>query len=261
VTRPTNGSFRAGLRLTGMSDLLLLHGLTYDHRTWGPLLAEVADGRHRVLAVDLPGHGASPRLGSYDVAEVAAWVHARVVAAGLRSPVVVGHSVGAILATAYAAGFPATAVLNLDQPLLLGPFGAAVRAAEPVLRGPDWRTVWDRMLAGMGIDALPDDARTLVETATDPRPDLLLGYWGEILRRTDAEIAEQRRAELAAIAARGTGYHWVTGGEPPAAYLAWFTGLLPDAGVTVLPGGHFPHLAHPAAVARILAGLSAGGRL
>ncbi|MFI5844540.1 alpha/beta fold hydrolase [Catenuloplanes sp. NPDC051500] len=241
-----------------MTDLLLVHGLTYDHRTWGPLRDELGP-EWRVRAVDLPGHGDAPRLGSYAMRDVVEVVHEQ--AKDLTEPIVVGHSVGAIIATAYAAAYPAAAVLNLDQPLLLGPFGAAVRAAEPVLRGPDWRTVWDRMLAGMGIDALPDDARRLVETATDPRPDLLLGYWGEILRHSDAEIAEQRRAELAAIAARGIGYHLVTGSEPPAAYLAWLTNLVPDAGVTVLPGGHFPHLAHPAAVARILAALRAGRRL
>jgi pimeloyl-ACP methyl ester carboxylesterase len=253
--RATNDSFRARSRRTGMTDLLLLHGLTYDSRTWGPLLAALGPAPGRVCAVDLPGHGRSPRLESYAMTEVVAAVHAEATAAGLVEPVVVGHSVGAVIATAYAAAFPAAAVLNLDQPLLLGPFGAAVRAAEPVLRGPDWHTVWDRMLAGMGLDALPAEARTLVETATDPRPDLLLGYWGDILRRSDAQIAEQRRAELAAIGARGAGYHWVTSGEPAAAYLGWLRAAVPGAAVTVLPGGHFPHLAHPDPVARILAGL------
>ncbi|WP_051799675.1 alpha/beta fold hydrolase [Catenuloplanes japonicus] len=238
-----------------MTDVLLLHGLTYDHRTWGPL-RDALRGDCRVLAPDLPGHGADgTRRDSYTIEEIVGIIHDQVVTAGLAEPVVVGHSLGAVVATAYAGAHPATAVLNIDQPLLLGPFGDLVRAAEPILRSPDWRQFWDRMLAGMGIDALPDDARVLVETATTPRADLLLGYWSDILRHTDAEIAAQRTAELTAITRRGTGYHWITGSEPPAAYAAWLRERVPGAGITVIPGGHFPHLAHPHEVARILADL------
>ncbi|GAB7045825.1 alpha/beta fold hydrolase [Catenuloplanes indicus] len=236
-----------------MTDLLLLHGLTYDHRTWDPVRAALPPG-HRVLAPDLPGHGAAPRRASYALSEVVDVLHARAEAAGLVNPVVAGHSLGAVIATAYAAVHPVSRVVNVDQVLLIGPFGTAVRAAVPVLRGPDWRTVWDRMLAGMGVESLPDAARTLVETATDPRPDLLLGYWSEIIERPAAEIEADAAARLRTIAARGTGYHWVTGREPSERYLAWLHAHAPHAAVTVVPGGHFPHLADPARVARIIAG-------
>ncbi|RJL23610.1 alpha/beta fold hydrolase [Bailinhaonella thermotolerans] len=45
---------------------VLVHGIMSDSRAWwrvGPALAERG---YRVLAVDLPGHGASPRAESYD---------------------------------------------------------------------------------------------------------------------------------------------------------------------------------------------------
>ena len=252
MTRATNNPFSARLRTTGMSDLLLLHGLTFGRRTWEPLLEELGPGR-KVLAVDLPGHGTAPRRETYPLDEVAEIVHDQVTVAGLTDPVVVGHSIGAVIATAYAAAYPATAVLNLDQILLPGPFGTTVREAEPVLRSPDWRQFWNRMLAGMGIASLPDEAGNLVETATEPRQDLLLGYWGEILYRSDAEIEEERRWQLRTIAARGIGYHWVTANEPPAPYLRWLRSHLPESKVTVWPGSHFPHLADPAGIARMLA--------
>ncbi|GAB7039199.1 MULTISPECIES: alpha/beta fold hydrolase [Catenuloplanes] len=236
-----------------MTDLLLLHGLTYDHRTWDPVRAELAPG-HRVLAPDLPGHGTAPRRASYSLSEVVEVIHARAEAAGLVRPVVAGHSLGAVVATAYAAVHPVSRVVNVDQVLLVGPFGTAVREAVPVLRGPHWRTVWDRMLAGMGIESLPDAARTLVETATDPRPDLLLGYWSEIIERPAEEIEAEAAARLRTITARGAGYHWVTGREPSERYLSWLRAHAPGAAVTVVPGGHFPHLADPARVARIIAG-------
>ncbi|MEK8104878.1 alpha/beta hydrolase [Micromonospora sp. M12] len=149
---------------------MLLHGLTFDRRQWDPVRRELAvlDPARQVLAVDLPGHGDSPRLASYRMTEVAAVVHDQVTEAGLTDPVVVGHSVGAVVATTYAARHPVRGVVNLDQILLPGPFGAVVRQAEPTLRGPEWRRVWDGMLAGMGIESLPTEAREIVTTATDP---------------------------------------------------------------------------------------------
>lgn len=235
-----------------MSDLLLIHGLTYDHRTWDLLLPHLAPGR-RVLAVDLPGHGSAPRWPEYPLDQVAGSLHDQVVEAGLTSPTVVGHSAGAIVAHAYAARYDVSAVVNIDQMVLPGPFFAIVRAAEPQLRSPSWPDFWNRMLAGMGIESLPDEARTLVQTATDPRADLLLGYWDEILRHSDEEIRKDREQELQAI---DVPYRWITSSHPPEAYLQWLRSFVPDAEVTEMPGGgHFPHLADPEAVARLLQNL------
>ncbi|MEK8104879.1 hypothetical protein NKG94_06085 [Micromonospora sp. M12] len=44
----------------------------------------------------------------------------------------------------------------------------------------------------------------------------------------------------------------MTASEPPGRYLTWLTDNLPDITVTVLPGSHFPHLAEPATIARLL---------
>src|SRR5271169_3225854 len=57
--------------------LVLLHGLTFDRSLWRPSLAELyrIDPGRRVLALDLPGHGASEGWPSYDVASVANGVH------------------------------------------------------------------------------------------------------------------------------------------------------------------------------------------
>ena len=38
---------------------VLLHGLTFDHRMWDPVIGALPAGR-RVLALDLPGHGETP---------------------------------------------------------------------------------------------------------------------------------------------------------------------------------------------------------
>ncbi|AVT40038.1 alpha/beta fold hydrolase [Plantactinospora sp. BB1] len=240
----------------GRPPLVLLHGLTYDRRQWGPVLRELAaiDPDRRVIAVDLPGHGDSPGRESYDTGEVVEVLHGAVTEAGLDPPIVVGHSLGGMLATIYAARYPARGVVNVDQPLLVGAFGTVVRRAEPVLRGPQWQQVWETMLARMEIDLLPEPARELVRTATTPRQDLLLGYWGEVLANSAEALGEERTRDLAQIRSRGIPYDYVVGNEPDPAYRRWLESALPDVTITVVPeSGHFPHLARPAEVARILA--------
>ncbi|GAA4589329.1 alpha/beta fold hydrolase [Planotetraspora phitsanulokensis] len=237
--------------------LVFLHGLSYDRRQWGPVLNELAtvEGDRRALALDLPGHGGSPRRDSYRLDEVVGVLHQAVTEAGLDAPIVVGHSLGGVLATIYAATYPARGVVNVDQPLLVGGFGEVLRRAEPVLRSPAYGEVWNSMLARMHIDLLPPEARELVRTATTPRQDLLLGYWHEVMTESAADLGERRARDLEVIHSRGIAYDYVTGGEPDPAYRHWLESALPDVAVTVLPGsGHFPHLAHPAEFTRILTG-------
>ena len=236
--------------------LVLLHGLTYDRRQWGPVLRELAvlDPGRRTVSFDLPGHGDSPPRETYPLDELSEILHDAVTEAGLDAPVVVGHSYGGALATTYAAAHPVRGVVNVDQPLLVGPFAALLRNAEPTLRSPAYLQVWETLLSGMGIEALPPAARELVRTATTPRQDLLLGYWAELMTDPAGELDDRRAGELAAIHARGVAYHHVAGNDLAPAYRGWLESLLPDVTVTVLPGGgHFPHLAGPAELAKILA--------
>jgi len=235
--------------------LVLLHGMSYDRRQWGPVVEELAtiDPGRRIVAFDLPGHGGSPRSASYRGDEVVELLHKSVEDAGVVSPVLVGHSLGAVLATRYAATHPTHGVVNIDQPLLVGPFAEFLRSVEPVLRSPDYLQIWDRLRAGMQIELLPPTAQDLVRTATTPRQDLFLGYWEELFDPAIDEAGHIRR-DLARIHDASVPYHYVGGSDPSPEFIQWLTAAVPDVTVTVLPeGGHFPHLAHPDAVARLVA--------
>lgn len=236
--------------------LVLLHGLGYDRSQWRATLRELAvvDPGRRVLAFDLPGHGDSPRRDSYRSDEIAGVVHRAVEDAGLAAPVVVGHSLGGVLATVYAGMYPARGAVNVDQPLLPGAFSAVLRKAEPVLRSPAYADVWGRMLDGMGIDALPPAVRELARSAS-PGQDLLLGYWNELLVTPAEDLDAQMTDAIESLRAARVPYHYVSGEAVDPAYLGRLGALLPEATVTVLDGsGHFPHLVHPAELAKILAG-------
>ncbi|MCY0944479.1 alpha/beta fold hydrolase [Streptomyces antarcticus] len=71
---------------------LLIHGIMADHRTWRRVGPALADRGYRVIAVDLRGHGASPR-GEY-TAELYADDVAESLPAGAE--LAIGHSLGGL---------------------------------------------------------------------------------------------------------------------------------------------------------------------
>ena len=242
--------------------LVLLHGLTFDRRMWRPSLDELQriDPGRRVLTLDLPGHGASPGWPSYDVASVARGVFRAVEEAELDSPVVVGHSIGGVIATFYAAQYPTRGVINVDQPLQIAPFADLVQSLAGQLRGPGFPGAWQMFAASMHVELLPDAGQELVRSSCRPRQDLVLGYWREVLDRPAGELADLVGATLAAVRGARVPYHVVAGDDLQAGYRKWLTEMLPQATVAVWPGsGHFPHIAHPGRFAACLAAGGSGG--
>lgn len=75
-------------------DILLLHGAGASAHSWAPLVPLLAD-RHRVIALDLPGHGwtRSPR-GRARLGDVAADIAALCAQEGWAPRLVIGHSAG-----------------------------------------------------------------------------------------------------------------------------------------------------------------------
>ena len=252
----------AGLAVddVGKSDartpLVLLHGLTFDRTMWQPALAELgrSDPGRRALAFDLPGHGESPAWESYDVESVADGVHRAVEEAGLDEPVIVGHSLAAIIATVYADLYPTRGVVNVDQPLQTMAFVGFLQSIADQLRGPAFPAIWEQFAASMHVELLPASAQQLVRATSNPRQDLVLGYWREVLERPASELAEMTSAGLAALRARAMPYLIVAGNDLEPDYRQWLDKEIPQAVITVLPGsGHFPHLAHPDRFAECLA--------
>jgi pimeloyl-ACP methyl ester carboxylesterase len=75
------------------SPLAILHGLFGSGRNWAGVAQRLA-ARHRVIALDLRNHGASPWADTMDYAEMAEDVRARLHAVGHRRFTLVGHSMG-----------------------------------------------------------------------------------------------------------------------------------------------------------------------
>jgi pimeloyl-ACP methyl ester carboxylesterase len=252
----------AGLALddAGTTDerppLVLLHGLTFDRSMWRPALAELerVDPGRRTVAIDLPGHGASPGWPSYDIESLAHGVRRVVEELGLERPVIVGHSLAAIIATVYGAQLPVRGVVNVDQPLQTAPFAGFLQSIAEQLRGPDFPAMWQQFAASMHTELLPPESQELLRSTSTPDQDLVLGYWSDVLDRPVSDLIERTNEGLSALRAARVPYLVVAGAELEPEYQRWLGEVLPDAKVTVLAGsGHFPHLAEPSRFARVLA--------
>ena len=129
----------------GEPPVLLVHGWCCDHTYFAPQVEHFAGRGHRVVAVDLRGHGKSDKPHQSYTMEVfaddLAWICEQI---GLTKAVVIGHSMGGIAAFDLAARYPGltTAVVMLDAAVVLP---SAAREAIPgflqALRGPDYREV------------------------------------------------------------------------------------------------------------------------
>jgi pimeloyl-ACP methyl ester carboxylesterase len=247
----------AGIRYgsgDGRPPLVFLHGMPFDWTTWAPALEELSKlaPEREVLALDLPGHGDSPRHDRYPLATVVEQVHDAVTAAGITSPAIVGHSVSGVLATLYAASHPTSHVVNVDQSLLVKPFAEAM--LDAMANGAGYEQLWAFNKSSMGIELLPASARALLESTCTPRLDLLAGYWGQLAEQTPDDLQEWIDENARRVAGRRVPYTIVVGGAHDPAYAAWLRRTLPDANVVVFEsGGHFPQLADPKRFARILA--------
>lgn len=106
--------------------LLLIHGAGHDHGVWDALLPALAQAGHRVIAPDLPAHGASGGQPLAGIDAMADWVLALGDALGLDSFRIAGHSMGSLIALAVAARAPARVralyLLGSLAPMPVAPF-------------------------------------------------------------------------------------------------------------------------------------------
>lgn len=85
---------------------VLIHGAQQDHSCWTHQADWFAQHEFAVLAPDLPGHGQSEGSPLGSIEEVADWIVALLDAAGIQGAVMVGHSMGSLIAIEAALRYP-----------------------------------------------------------------------------------------------------------------------------------------------------------
>ena len=251
------------VRRGGGKPLLLVHGLGGSWRSWTPIIDPLAAERE-VIAVDLPGHGATPPLaGEASIRTLADELTAFLDARGLTGIDVVGSSMGARL------------VLELARR------GGVVGAVVSLDPGGFWRG-WERTYFGATIGLSIRLVRALQAvmptiTANPLTRSLLLAQFSAHPWRLPSRVVLQEMRDYAAAPsfdpllrslARGPAQEGAPRGSlRQPAVIVWgrqdrvclprqatrAAARFPDARLHWLDDcGHFPHWDQPAATVRLI---------
>lgn len=225
--------------------LVLLHGITESRHSFDPLVDELASS-HRVLAVDLRGHGESGDGDAYDLGSMAADVAALVDQLGLgrdEAPLLVGHSLGGTVATAYAAGAPTRGVVDVDQSLDLSGLQEQVLQLAPMLRDPDTFPAAVAAVFDALRGPLPEGETARIEAIRRPRQEVVLAAWSPLTDLSADDLDVLVRQVAAGVQVPFLSLHGI---DPGPGYADWLTERIPSATVEVWPDhGHYPHLVDP----------------
>ncbi|KAF9228396.1 alpha beta-hydrolase [Gyrodon lividus] len=92
---------------------LLIHGLTSTSLSWYRVAKGLEARGYFVMAPDLPGHGTAPKGGNYAMSALAAMLQPYVDCSISPVSVIIGHSLGAVVALVLAHNLPTTSLTAL----------------------------------------------------------------------------------------------------------------------------------------------------
>ncbi len=253
---------------------LLVHGFTGSAAAWSPAIIDGLAAAHRVIAVELPGHGSAapcPTPASWALERVVDALCALLDGLAIEQALWVGYSMGGRVCLGAAALRPERVqalVLESASPGLEAPEQRAARrvADEALARALErdgiaafvehWmaqplfasqRTLGPARLAAERRRRLACDAPSLAACLRGLGTGSQPSFWGALgkLRARSLLLAGERDAKFSGIAAR-------------------MGAAIPDATVRIVPGaGHATHLERPdawlAAVRRFARGVETRG--
>ncbi|MEM7321580.1 MAG: alpha/beta hydrolase [Actinomycetota bacterium] len=227
--------------------VLLVHGITESHRTWDPI-TERLTADHRVITMDLRGHGDSGTADRYDLEAMAVDVVAVAAACDVLGTVhLVGHSLGGAVVSAVGAAAPVASIVNVDQSLQLGAFKAQLAEVEPMLRNPEtFGAVIDGMFAQLAGSTIAPEDMARINSFRRADQDVVLGVWELMFSMTEEEVNQVVEGALGGYAGKTVPYLSLFGEDPGPDYQAWLAGYIEGAETELwAANGHYPHLVDP----------------
>lgn len=221
--------------------VVLVHGITESRRAWDPVLAPLIAAGFRVTAIDLRGHGASSSVAPYDLATMAGDLGAVLAQEGIDDALLIGHSLGGAVVSAYAAGGPCRGVINVDQPLALSGFKQVLGDLEPMLKGsPDEFQAAISAIFDAMAGPLAGAERWRVDHLRSAEQEVVLGIWDLMFSSTVEQLDGVVDEMADAITVPYLSLHGI---DPGPEYADWLGARIPTATVEVWTDlGHYPHL-------------------
>jgi pimeloyl-ACP methyl ester carboxylesterase len=240
--------------------VVLLHCYTCAGDWWDRVMPALSR-THRVVAIDLLGHGGSEKPGSgYSMEDQAALVAAAMRRLGLRDATIVGHSMGGTVSVALAEARPGLvdrmAIVDMPPDTSYGDLGfLAQLVLRPLVGEALWSAKTDFSVRdGLGVafapgfevpDAFVEDVNRMTYTSYD-----------ESISRQDDYLKEQplderlRRVGKPLLVIMGAEEQAI---DDPAEALAQYASTIPGTRTELIEGaGHSPNVEKPAQTARLL---------
>ncbi len=235
---------------TGDPPLLLVHGIMSSAGVWWRVGAGLAAAGHRVVAVDLPGHGPNPDWqGRHRFDDTAADLAGFVRAAGLDTSdlAVVGHSWGGIVSAHLPAMGTSPACLVLLDPPILSIEQLEAMADDPWERR--YATIDEARAAVLGANpALSEgdvEAKALALTEFDEEAMRAVLLRNSRFDGGLSALRDERAARIPTWLIRGDP---VAGGLIPDDFVSTFAALLGSEHIISISGApHAPQRSHPEA--------------
>lgn len=132
--------------------LVLVHGFSDNGLCWTPVARDL-ESDYDVIMPDMRAHGLSERVQPHDKVDMAADMAELIRNLGLKSPIICGHSMGALVTYQVAVRFPELAsAIVLEDP----PFWMPEPEQAPLLTEPAENPIakWAKSLANQTLDDL-----------------------------------------------------------------------------------------------------------
>lgn len=230
--------------------IVLIHGFAADLNSWRGLFAGASLG-HPILALDLPGHGNSPRVVPESIDDIAAAVESTLSSFGVTACLLVGHSLGGAVATVTAA----RGVVDVRSLLLISSGGLGPQVNGAFIKGligakSDASIVpWLKLLVADESHLTKPFINATVAQASDAELRTTQGAIGDRFFADSTQTFEVRSS----IASLAMPVRLIFGAEDRVIPVAHAHGLPGKVGVHIFPGcGHMPQIEERGAVLQIL---------
>jgi pimeloyl-ACP methyl ester carboxylesterase len=224
--------------------VLLLHGSGATGAVWAPVLGELSG--FRWITVDLPGHGRSGWLPSYHHHDYAAAIAKALGTAAID--LVVGHSLGALVALTLADTIPVGAVTAIAMKVVWTPEQLSRRAATADRPQRTFSDRDDALRLFAKVSGLPEDSPGLASGIRQTPEGYCLAADPHLT--ADPPAGEE---ELAAVMSRVTVPVRLACGDADPGIDPGDMATVLGRDVEVIAGaGHNPHLDDPARIAAII---------
>jgi pimeloyl-ACP methyl ester carboxylesterase len=251
----------------GAPPIVLIHCFTCSIDWWDAISPRL-EGDHRVVAVDLLGHGGSEKPDSgYSISNQADLVAQALSRLGVREATVVGHSLGGTVAVALAQQSPQLVdrVVIVDTPPTHeeGDLGLVARLGfAPVIGEMFWRLKPDvAVRKGLEVafapgfdvpDAFVEDVDRMTYTSYSDSPSASEDYGDE--EPLDERMEQTGKPLLVIMGAEEQII------DEPARRLAEYRATVPGSRTELIPGvGHSPNVEAPGRTAALILAFAAEG--